>query len=65
VRQRFLDEQQIIRADAFEEGEAKGRVEGEAKKARETAVAMKRKGYPAADIAELTGLLLSEIERLD
>jgi predicted transposase/invertase (TIGR01784 family) len=61
ARKQFLDEQAIIMNDAREEGEAIG----EAKKARETAVAMKTKGYPVTDIAEITGLPLSEIERLN
>jgi len=52
IRQRFLDEKQILLSDAREE------------KAFEVAIAMKRKGYPVAEIAELTGLLESEIERL-
>jgi predicted transposase/invertase (TIGR01784 family) len=64
ARQRFLDEQMIIMNDVWEEGEAKGMVKGEAKKARETAIAMKTKGYPIADIADITGLPSSEIERL-
>ena len=46
------------------EGKAEGLAEGEAKKARETAAAMKRKGYPNKEIADLTGLTKKEIENL-
>jgi len=73
ARRRFLDEQQIMLGDAWEDGRTEGRTEGraeglaegKAKKAQETAIAMKQKGYSIADIAELTGLTLTEIERLD
>jgi len=65
ARRRFLDEQQIMLGDAWDEGKAEGLAEGEAKKARETAATMKQKGYSVADIAELTGLTLTEIERLN
>jgi predicted transposase/invertase (TIGR01784 family) len=60
-RKRFLDEQAIIMNDVREEGLA----EGEAKNARENAQKMKRKGYPVDEIAEITGLPLSEIEQLN
>ena len=56
ARQRFLDEQQLLLGGAF--------AEGEMRKARETATMMKRKGYPVAEIAEMTGLPPSEIEQL-
>jgi predicted transposase/invertase (TIGR01784 family) len=56
ARERFLIDQRLDRAEAF--------AEGEAKKARETAQNMKQKGYPVSDIAEMTGLSSSEIERL-
>ena len=69
VRQRFLDEQQIRLADAFEEGGAKGLTKGEAigeaKKARETAVAMKREGFDTTVISRITGLSPSEMEWMD
>jgi predicted transposase/invertase (TIGR01784 family) len=80
-RERFLTDQRLDRASARKEGreegiaigeargeargEAKGRTEGSLAKARETASRMKQKGYLIADIAELTGLPPSEIERLD
>jgi len=61
ARERFLNDERLKLAGAKREG----RAEGKAEKARETAVAMKRKGYPVADIAELTSLPLSEIEQLN
>jgi predicted transposase/invertase (TIGR01784 family) len=61
ARKRFLDEQAIIMNDMREEGFA----EGEEKKARENAQKMKTKGYPVDEIAEITGLPLSEIEQLN
>ena len=64
ARQRFLDEQMIIMNDVREEGEAIGIAKGEAKKARETAQNMKQEGFDPAVIAKMTGLPLSEIERL-
>ena len=56
-RERFLTDRYLDRADAL--------AEGEAKKAVTVAQNMKRKGYPATDIADLTGLSPTEIERLD
>ena len=38
--------------------------QGEQKKAEETATNMIKKKYPAADIAEITGLSLAEVEAL-
>ena len=61
ARQRFLDEQQLLLGGAYYEGEAKGR----AAEKIETAQNLKRLGAPLDMIAEATGLLLSEIERLD
>ena len=61
ARKRFLDEQEILLNDMREEGEAIG----EARKARETAQNMKREGLDSAFIAKMTGLSVSEIERLD
>jgi predicted transposase/invertase (TIGR01784 family) len=64
ARERFLNDQRVQiglqLAGAKKEGIAEGRTET----ARETAATMKQKGYPTADIAEMTGLPLSEIERL-
>ena len=48
------------RMEGFAEGEAKGRAEG----LMETAAKMKAKGYAAADIAEITGLTIEEIDSL-
>jgi predicted transposase/invertase (TIGR01784 family) len=72
ARERFLIHQQLTITSAREEGEAKGRTEGraegltegEAKKARETATIMKQEGFDSAVIVKITGLPLSEIERL-
>jgi predicted transposase/invertase (TIGR01784 family) len=67
-RERFLTDQYLNRADALAEGRAEGRVEGrvegEKRRSMEVARNMKVKGYPVADIAELTGLSLSKIEKL-
>ena len=48
----------------FQEGEAKGRAEGEHNKAQDMARRMKSKGYSVADIAEITDLSVGEIETL-
>jgi predicted transposase/invertase (TIGR01784 family) len=61
ARERFLNDQRLKVAGAMREGEAKGRTE----KAHETAVAMKHEGFDLAVVAKITGLPLSEIERLD
>lgn len=45
-------------------GIAEGRAEGEYNKALESARKMKAKGYPADDIAEITGLTIDEINNL-
>jgi predicted transposase/invertase (TIGR01784 family) len=65
ARERFLNDERLKLAGAKREGEAIGMAKGEEKKARETAYNMKKKGYSTTEIAELTGLPLSEIERLD
>ena len=52
------------REQGREEGLATGRQEGEQAKAMETARKMRAKGYSVADIAELTGLAVAEIEEL-
>ena len=59
ARERYLIDERLKLGGARREGETIG----EARKARETARNMKRKGYPISDIAELTGLTLSEIEQ--
>ena len=64
AHQRFLHDLATDIEEAHQRGQAKGEAIGEEKKARETATAMKQKGYPVADIADLTGLSPSEIERL-
>jgi predicted transposase/invertase (TIGR01784 family) len=60
AHERFLIDQQLNLNEAVEEAEARGKVEGKV----ETARAMKRKGYTNIEIAELTGLALSDVERL-
>jgi predicted transposase/invertase (TIGR01784 family) len=65
ARERFQIDKRLDRAEAERRGEAKGEVRGEAKKALAVAQNMKTKGYPVADIAEMTGLSVSEIERLN
>jgi len=60
ARERFLVDQHLNRIEAKEEGIAEGLVAGK----KETATMMKKKGYPVAEIAEMTGLPLSEIEHL-
>jgi predicted transposase/invertase (TIGR01784 family) len=64
TREQFLTDLYLDRACAYHKGQKEGVVEGEAKKARETAVAMKMKGYSATEISEITGLPPSVIERL-
>ena len=44
--------------------EKRGHEQGERKKAEEDATNMIKKKYPAADIAEITGLSLAEVETL-
>jgi len=60
AREQFDIEQRLNRAYAEAEGEAKG----ETKNAIKVAQNMKKKGYPIADIADISGLSQSEIERL-
>jgi predicted transposase/invertase (TIGR01784 family) len=59
-RQRFLEDYKIGMDAAKDEGIAIG----EAKGKTETAFKMKSKGFPLPDIADITGLSVSEIERL-
>ena len=59
-RERFENDLRL-RVGAMRKAE---KAEGEAKKARETAQNMKRKGLDLALIAEMTGLSPAEIERL-
>lgn len=50
-------------AKGREEGRAEGRAEGEYLRQLKIAAKMKGKGYPAEDIAELTGLTAEDIEK--
>jgi len=52
------------RSEGKAEGRAVGRAEGIQAEKLENARKMKAKGYPAADIAEITGLSLEQIEKL-
>jgi predicted transposase/invertase (TIGR01784 family) len=52
-------------AEGIAIGKAEGKVEGKAERDIEIARNMKRKGYSAKDITDLTGLSTAEIERLD
>ena len=51
-------------AEARREGKVEGKAEGKAEGKTEDAIGMLRKGYTLSDIAEITGLALSEIQRL-
>jgi predicted transposase/invertase (TIGR01784 family) len=55
-RQRFLQDYKIGIDAAKDEGKIEGKIE--------TAVKMKSKGFKLSDIADITGLTVSEIERL-
>ena len=56
------------RAEGLVEGRAEGRVEGRAEgieqNKRENARKMKARGYPVADIADITGLAPEDVEKL-
>jgi len=56
AHQRFLHDQATDREEAHEKGKSERNIE--------IARNMKRKGYPTGDIAEVTGLSFTEIERL-
>jgi predicted transposase/invertase (TIGR01784 family) len=57
ARERFLNDQRLKMGGARREGRAERNIE--------VAQNMKQRGYPIAEIAEITGLQPSEIERLD
>ena len=54
------EKMRVDRDRAFAEGEA----QGEAKKNLDNARKMKAKGYDTAEIADITGLTIEEIEKL-
>jgi predicted transposase/invertase (TIGR01784 family) len=58
------DDKQVSYEEGMIDGIAKGIAEGEAKGKVETARGMKVKGYSMVDIAEITGLSVTEIEDL-
>ena len=50
--------------EGFEQGEKQGFEQGERSKQQETARNMLAKNYPVADIVEITGLPLADVEKL-
>ena len=65
ARQRFLDDERLKLTGAYDEGIAIGEERGENRKARETALNMQQEGFDTAMISKMTGLSLSEVERLN
>jgi len=61
ARERYWTDRRLDRAEGREEGRQEGRDE----KGFEVARNMKAKGYSVAEIADISGLSLPEIERLD
>ncbi|GHT23078.1 hypothetical protein FACS189419_06520 [Planctomycetales bacterium] len=55
---------ETARIEGIAEGEAKGKAEGLAEGKAEVAANLKRKGMSVSDIADVTGLSVSDIERL-
>jgi len=64
ARQQYLHDYNTEINHAKREGEAIGEARGEEKKAIAVAKNLKAKGYPASDIAEVTGLSLAQVKRL-
>ena len=76
ARQRFLDDERLKLTGAYDEGiaigeergisigEERGIGIGEDRNARKTALNMKQEGFDPAMISKMTGLSLSDIERL-
>jgi predicted transposase/invertase (TIGR01784 family) len=68
ARERFLNDERLkligARRQGREEGRVEGRGEGRDERNVEVARNMKHKGYSVNDIADITGLSLSEVERL-
>ena len=52
------------RAEGIAEGRAEGLEAGRQEERRQNAIRMKAKGFPAQDIADITGLSPEEIDRL-
>jgi predicted transposase/invertase (TIGR01784 family) len=65
ARERFLTDPYLNRADALAEERAEGEARGEIKGRIATARNLKQEGLDSAFIAKMTGLSLSEIEKLD
>ena len=65
--ERFWDEvnmRYVLKESNYKRGLAEGEAKGKAEERMEMARRMKAKGYSAADLAEITGLSLEEIEAL-
>ena len=65
--ERFWDEvnmRYVLKESNYKRGLAEGEAKGKAEERLEMARKMKAKGYSAADLAEITGLSLEEIEAL-
>ena len=63
-RMMYQHDMASMREDARKAGLAEGLAEGAAQKQREIAKSMKAKSIPNADIAEITGLSMEEVEAL-
>ena len=63
-RSRLNNQIDTARLDGKAEGIEEGRFEGRSEMRRETALAMKLKGFSSQDISAITGLANDEIERL-
>ena len=64
ARERYENDQRLKIGGARREGEAKGEAKGRVKEKIETARNMRQEGFDVGVIAKITGLPLSEIERL-
>jgi len=64
MKSKYLDGKDEGLKEGRAEGRAEGLAEGEHNKAIESARKMKGKGYPIADIAEITGLTVEDINSL-
>ena len=65
AHQRYLHDLATDIEEAREEGKIEGKLEGRTERDMEIALSMKLKGYSLGDIAEMTGLSYTEVERLN
>ena len=65
AHQRYLHDLATDIEEAREEGKIEGKLEGRTERDMEIALSMKLKGYSTGDIAEMTGLSYTEVERLN